>query len=179
VKTATFPEESEFLKVEVRKKMYQLIKASEGIHVKEMCRRLQLAEGTATHHLNYLRRKGLLKASKDGKKLRYFTNAINVDNRKLLALLREQAIRRILMFLSVRKKAHQKNLARFAKISPGTATFHLKKLEKKGIIVAKTKGRMKEYRLTVDAKQIAYLLYNYKESFADTLLDRIIEMWDF
>lgn len=179
MKQTHFSEDSELLDLEVRKRIYNLVKNSEGIHFKEICRQLSIAEGTTMHHLNSLHRGGLLKSSKNGKKLRYFTNSISIHNQKLLSLLRQETMRRILMFLSIRKTGNQRNLAKFASITPSSATWSLNKLADEKIIIVKKVGRKKEYELAVDRKQVAYLLYNYKASFADKLLDRIAEMWDF
>jgi DNA-binding transcriptional ArsR family regulator len=62
-------------------------------------------------------------------------------------------------------------------VSPSTVTWHLKKMEKNNIIESRKDGRKTFYTIVIDTEEIINLLLMYQESFLDSLVDRVIEMW--
>ena len=66
----------------------------------------------------------------------------------------------------------------FTKLTPGTITFHLKKLEDLEVIESFKEGRTKSYSLLLDKNEIVLMLLNFRRSFTDRLIDNITEMWD-
>ena len=63
-------------------------------------------------------------------------------------------------------------------LSPSTVSWHLKKLERGDIIGFIKKGRSTSYNILIDKEKIITLLITYKESFFDSMINRVIEMWD-
>ncbi len=60
--------------------------------------------------------------------------------------------------------------------SPSTLSFHLKKLEKAGVVEAEKKGRERYYRVK-DSDKVIETLLTYRESFLDSVVDRFAELW--
>lgn len=167
------------LELQSRKTLFQLIKKNQGCHFRDLQRKSGLPLSTLRHHLHYLAKNGLLKEEKKGGNNRYFTQEFSIEQRMLLSLLRQKTIRRILMILMIKKNPSHKEVVEFTKVSPGTVSWHLKKLDEQHIIEAHKKGKHKYYSLVIEKKKIIHLLLSYQQSFMDKLLDNVAEMWEF
>jgi predicted transcriptional regulator len=170
--------EKKVLELETRKKVYELVKKFAGIHIREIERKSELSTGSVTYHLNYLSKKGLIEERKDKNNIRYFTKGFQSENKKLIGLLRQKSIRRILLYLLTNEKCNHEQITKFVKLSPSTVSWHLSKLEQENIIGYVKDGRKKFYNLLIDKNEIINLLITYQETFFDKLVDNVIEMWD-
>jgi predicted transcriptional regulator len=50
-------------------------------------------------------------------------------------------------------------------------------MEENNIIKSRKDGRKTFYTIVIDKDEIVNLLISYQESFLDSLVDRVIEMW--
>jgi predicted transcriptional regulator len=166
--------------LETRRKIYEQIKKSPGIHFRELERRLQLAVGSLQYHLQYLQKKNLIKASSDEDYVRYFVKdrSLNETERKIISFLRRSGCRHILLQLLENPNLNNKELSLAVGLSPSTISWNLNKLAEAGIIERKKIGRISKF-VIVDPQAVSELLICYKESFLDTLVDGFIEMWKF
>lgn len=171
---------NKILELNSRKTVYDLVKKHPGCHFRDLERKSKIPASSLKYHLNYLSRYGLISEQKDGIKIRYFTEEFNSQNKVLLSLLRQESIRRILLFLLAdsNNQSNHESIAGFVQLSPSTISWHLRKLESKNIIKSVRKGKNNFYTLLIDKKEILGLLINYKESFLDSLVNKTIEMWD-
>ena len=168
------------LELETRKRIYEQIKKSPGIHFRELQRRIELEVGNLQYHLHCLEKRNLIKASNDGNYVRYFARdrSLNETERKILSLLRRSSCRHILIQLLNNPDLNNKELSQAIGLSPSTVSWNLNKLVEAGIIERKKTGRISNFTI-VDLTVVAELLICYKESFIDTLVDGFIEMWEF
>ena len=169
--------ENKILEIASRRKIYEIVKSSAGSHFREIGRKSNLGIGTVKYHLSYLVRHGLLKEQKDSNTTRYFPLAFDSKNMELLGLLRQKSIRDILLFILTNENCNHEHIASFTKLSPSTVSWHVKKLEEHAIIQSKKTGRKTFYKLLTDKKEIMALLITYQESFFDSLVDNVVEMW--
>ncbi|MCB9362064.1 winged helix-turn-helix transcriptional regulator [Candidatus Woesearchaeota archaeon] len=169
---------SDILDLEQRRRIYDIVQKLPGLHFREIQRQVQLATGSVTHHLHYLARAGLIEEQKDQSNLRYFPKEFSKSSTELMSLLRQRSIRRILVCIIDKEPVSHEQITQFVAISPSTITFHLKRLEQQNIIESKKQGRNKFFTLKTDKEQLTKLLITYKETFLDSLIDNIIEMWD-
>jgi predicted transcriptional regulator len=169
--------EKKVLELETRRRLYDVVKQHAGCHFREIERMSQLSTGSATYHLHYLVKKGLLEEVRDRKNKRYFTKEVPSKNKKLLSLLRQKSIRRIMLCLLINKKCNHETLSTFAQLSPSTTSWHMQKLEQEHIVGFVKLGRKKYFTLLIDKNEIMNLLITYQQSFVDTLVDNVIEMW--
>lgn len=180
MQTALFSQkEQEILNLDLRKKIYDLVKKFSGCNFHSLKRESNFSSGTLQYHLNYLTRHGLIKIQKDGNKTRYFTKEITTENKRLLMLLRQDNIRTILLFILTKKECFQRDIINFIKLSPSTVSWYLAKLLKWNVIQMKIKDEKVCYSLSVKETEIISLLIAYKKSFLDNLVDKTIEMWNF
>ena len=168
------------LELETRRRIYEQIIKSPGIHFRELERRLHVVVGNLQYHLQYLEKKNLIRASNDEDYVRYFVKdkSLNENERKILSFLRRSGCRHILIQLLNNPELNNKELSQAIGLSPSTISWNLNKLIEAGIIERKKTGRISNFTI-VDPTAIAELLICYKESFLDTLVDGFIEMWEF
>ena len=171
--------DKKMLELETRKKIYLAVKKYAGSHFREIQRRSGLAVGSVQHHLHALAKSGLIREVKKGNNIVYFPREFESGNTVLLGLLRQESIRKIILFIMMNKNCNHEQIVKYVNLSPSTISWHLKKLQQERIITAEKKGRKTFYKLALDEKEIVNLLITYQESFVDTLVDRVIEMWGF
>ncbi|HSB46609.1 MAG TPA: winged helix-turn-helix transcriptional regulator [Candidatus Bilamarchaeum sp.] len=165
------------LQLKSRRKIFEAVEKHAGSHFREIERRSGLPTGTVRHHLSYLAKHGLISEQKDGNNVRYYPRAFDPGKKKLIGLLRQKTLRAIILTLLIHDNCNNDLLARKAGISPSTATWHMKKLEERGIIKSRREGRKTFYRLVPEKDAIIGLLIAYRESFLDSLVNNVIEMW--
>lgn len=165
--------DEKILQLENRKRIFEIVKKNSGCHFREIERRSGIAHGTLKYHLNFLAKHGLIVEKKDGNNVRYFSKDIKEDF-EIISLLRQKSTRQIILFLTENGKNSHGGIVDFVKLSPGTVSWHLDKLVRKGIL----KREEKFYVLVYPKEEIVKLLISFKESFFDNLVDRAVEMWD-
>jgi predicted transcriptional regulator len=168
------------LDLETRRQIYNQIKASPGIHFRELERRLHLVVGNLQYHLQYLEKKNLIRVSNDEDYVRYFVKDKSLDEteRKMIYFLRRAGCRHILLQLLRNPELNNKELSQAVDLSPSTVSWNLNKLVEAGIIRREKTGRISKF-IIVDPAKVAELLICYKESFLDSLVDGFIKMWEF
>ena len=169
----------ETLFLDSRQKIYNVIELNPGLHFREIQRRTGMAVGRLQYHLDYLVKKNLVKIEKHGKFTRYYSVSGPQLGaaQPLMSLLRQESLRKIIIFLLTKRRANNTKIAEALALSPSTVSWHLEKLTSAGIIEKKRKGRKIFYKI-IDPEQAANLLRNYKKSFFDELVDNFVDIWD-
>lgn len=168
------------LELETRRRIYELIKKTPGIHFRELERRLHLVVGNLQYHLQYLEKRNIIRVSNDEDYVRYFVKdrSLSEKERQIISFLRRSGCRHILLQLLRNPELNNKELSRAVGLSPSTISWNLNKLAEAGIIERNKIGRISKFTV-VDPSAVTELLICYKESFLDTLVDGFIEMWEF
>ena len=166
------------LELKNRREVYELVKKYSGCHFRELERKSKLSTGVLNYHLDFLAKHDLIKQEKDGNNIRYFLTNIHFENRKLLSILRQESIRKIILFILTNNNCHHEDIVRFVNLSPSTVSWHLKKLLRNDIVIQVKEGRKTTYKLLIHEDEIVRLLIFYKESFLDSLVNKTIEMWE-
>lgn len=167
------------LELEVRRKIYNLINKSPGLHFREIQRRLALATGSLDYHIHFLYKHGLLRQEKDGKYTRYYplTKNWGKQEKDILSLLRQKRIRHILIFLLERRSAAASDISTSLAMTPSTLSWYLKQLTEKNVIMLTKRGRFRFYSVA-DKESIIKCLVAHKASFLDSIVDNFIESWE-
>ena len=95
----TIVSNNKILELDLRNKIYLLVKKHAGCHFREIERKSHLPASSLKYHLDYLAKYGLIMEERNGNNIRYFPKEFNTHNKVLLSLLRQGSIRRILVFL--------------------------------------------------------------------------------
>ncbi len=171
--------EEEILSLDARKKIYDLVTTFAGSHFRELERKSGLSTGVVKYHLNYLSKHGLIKEEKEHNNLRYFPNYFTTENKKLLSLLRQKSIRRIMICIILSPSCDYEQLVDVVRVSPSTISWHLKRLEEEKIISRVKINQKTKYNLLINKNEIIKLLITYRETFFDNVIDNVIEMWNY
>ena len=166
----------EGLELETRRAVYDCIHQFPGIHLREIQRKLDMPMGLLEYHLIYLEKNRFVGIQKEGHYKRYYPARSGVKDKVLLALLRQDIPRKILVRLLERDVACHSDILEYFHISPSTLSFHLNKLVKARVLNREKKGRIRYYSIREKEKVIETLI-TYRESFIDEVVDRFAEMW--
>ncbi|MGD9962724.1 MAG: winged helix-turn-helix transcriptional regulator [Thermoplasmata archaeon] len=162
------------LELESRKRIYECVRNSPGIHFREIQRRTSLPIGVLEYNLNCLVDRALLSVDKEESFSRYFPcGQITAEKQRILSSLRQEIPRGIILYVMRHPSAtHGEILSNFT-ISGGTLSYHIKKLVLRGVLRLEKVGR--ESRLTViDPDKVADLLIIYRRTFFDRLVDDFV-----
>jgi predicted transcriptional regulator len=157
-----------------RKRIYECIRNSPGLHFREIQRRTDLPIGVLEYHLNYLTSRGLLSLDKQENYSRYYPGGqLTQDKHRILSALRQEIPRGIILFLLRYPGATHGEVLKSFTISGGTLSYHTKKLISKKVLSVERVGR--ESHLTViDPEKVADLLIVYRRTFFDRLVDDFV-----
>ena len=171
-------DEQKVLELGARKKIYETVKAFAGSHFREIERKSGFSTGVAHYHLSYLVKHGLVKEERRGHKVHYFPRGFKPENKKLLGLLRQESLRRILIFVAAHKASSYEQIVKFVQRPPSTVSWHLKKLAEENVITHSKKGRNTYFSLSISPQDVIRLFITYRKSFLDSMVDNVIEMWE-
>lgn len=166
----------EILENERRRKIYAIIEASPGIHLRELQRSLDMPLTTLDYHLSYMSRKGIIFAESDGHLRRYYTKPLDPEDRKVLSALRQKRLREIVLIILANKKAKYQFLSDYLKLPHSTLSFYLKCLVDNSILARERIGYENLYTVR-DEDRVAKVLTAYRSSFLDRLVDKALNTW--
>lgn len=170
-------EEEEVLDLERRRMVYQFIRSHPGLHLRAMEKRLPISLGALRYHLDYLGKRNFITNRDDGYRKTYFSaRDVYLQDRDLLALLRQRVPRRMILHLMLTTEATFEELRQVIGVSKSTLSFHLRKLTGKGVVAVR-RHEGKNIYLVEDREHIAGLLITYRGSFVDAAVDRTLAVW--
>ncbi|HLC93123.1 MAG TPA: winged helix-turn-helix transcriptional regulator [archaeon] len=165
------------LQLDIRKKIYNTIKRNPGLHFRELQRRVGIATGALQYHLDFLVKRHLLKTEKETKFMRYYLVRQDFEDTELMSLLRQESMRKIIVFLTQKRFATNTTISSGVALSPSTTSWHLDKLSESGIVEKAKRGR-RTYFKVADKDRVATLLVDYRRSFLDEMVDNFVEVWE-
>ena len=171
------PPEGESLSLSTRKRLFEHVEANPGIHFRQLARDLDMETGLLQYHLDELEDYGVLESEDhQGKRRMFVSRKLDEEERAILAVLRYETTREILLYLLENGPARNGAIADAVGVTPPTISWHLSNLVEKGVAEAVEEGRTTRYRVTNEELTVQ-LLVRYRESFVDRAVDRIIDFW--
>jgi len=163
--------------LQTRRIIYKYILKHPGLHERELARQLNLPLGTLDYHLYYLKKQELVTTASDGHYTQYYISGkISSKDKKLIATLRHEALRKIIIFLLLENSSYHREICEHLKLARSTTTFHLNKLVELEIINRTQKGRDSVFDIK-DPQHISNLIITYKKSFLDDAVNRFADTW--
>jgi len=167
------------LGLESRRRLYELLTRTPGLHLREIARQLDVDVRTADYHLRQLSKHGLASGIEEGGYLRFYPRTANgrraevVDARDkpLLAVLRKPVPLFVALTLLTQDAATHGELAGAADISPSTLSYHLDRMERANVL-----GRDGLRYLLREPERIARILYAHRPT--PDLIDRFLDLWE-
>jgi predicted transcriptional regulator len=153
-----------------------------GVHLREIRRRLAIPIGTLDYHLYQLGRKGLIAVRfQGGYKCCFpetppgFGTPIPEEEKVLLALLRQEVPRAILLTLYLDGPVSPQRLGEGIATSPSNLSYFLKRLEAVGVLERSGAGTTRTVRL-LEPTRIHAILLRYPP-LPEGSLDRFLRFW--
>ncbi len=165
------------LQLDARKKIYNTIKKNPGLHFRELQRRVGIATGALQYHLDFLSKRHLVKNEKETKFIRYYLVRQQFEDTELMSLLRQESMRKILVFLTQKRFASNPSISSGIELSPSTTSWHIEKLVESGIVEKAHRGRKTFFKVK-DKGRVAHILVDYRKSFLDEMVNNFVEVWE-
>jgi len=171
---------NEVLELETRRKIYDLVAKNPGLHLSKIAELLKMRISLVEYHLIFLVKNQIVVAAKESGYLRFYVKGkVGTEDKRILALLRQDAPLRIMLFLLKNVNSQHKEILRDINVAPSTLSYHLKKLVKYGLIAVHSYGEERGYSV-INRELIVKLLIQYKpynliESFNDIWIDLTVD----
>ncbi len=163
----------DLLDLPARRRIYEFIRANPGVHFREVQRHLGLAVGQLDFHMNTLvKGEVLVRESISGEVNFYVRDKFSPDEKKALSILRREIPRGIVLFLLENPGANPGTVLEHFTFRSATLSYHLRRLEKAGILSADQQGRERNYSVK-DPELMRSLLIMYRTSIFDMIIDRV------
>jgi predicted transcriptional regulator len=142
-------EKNTLLELEKRRQIYDYILKHPGIHISDLSKKLDLPRSTLVYHLRYLKKLGFIDETRCKKYTRYYVSKeIDRTHKKILNLFREEATRRIGLYLAQNQLSSVNEISKNMNKDRSTISYHLKKLNDAGIL--------KHYKINGEKKYCLY-----------------------
>jgi DNA-binding MarR family transcriptional regulator len=161
-----------------RDRIYQYIANNPGCHLRKISKDLDLAMGDTQYHLKTLEKTHLIKSRRIGVFRRYYPVSIYGERlESLLATLRQEVPRDIIVFLIENPGATQAELAKHQGFSPPTINWHMSRLIEIGLVSSHKEGKFLKYRIEGDIKDVTSILRRYYPSIWTKLSNRLADLF--
>ena len=161
----------DFLELEIRRNIYDVIAKNPGLHLSQIARMLDTRVSLIEYHLSFLEKSEIITVLKVGYSRYYLKNQMGRKDGEILSQLRQEIPLRIVLFLLNNPNSRHKEILKNVDVSKSTLSYHLNKLVKHGLIISQNHIDEKGYTI-LNKKEITDLLIRYKpynvmESFKD------------
>ena len=162
------------LELETRRKIYDLVTKNPGLHLSKISELLNMRISLVEYHLFYLEKNQLVVSINESGYTRYYLKGeIGTEDKKVLALLRQNVPLRIAILLLKCESSQHKALLQNLDVAPSTLSYHLKKLVTCGVVAVQTYGEEKGYSV-INKEMVTRLIIQYKPY---NLIDSFKDMW--
>ena len=149
-----------------------------GIRYKELLRLTRLKNGVLSYHLTILERLNKIRIDRHNKRVtRYYIVNIPKEESDIIGCFRNIVTRKIAIFLLRHDWCTFNEIVYHINKAPSTVSWHLKRLRDAGILSI-TYGENRQLYRVVDGDIIANILYKYKESFVDKVVNNYTEIME-
>jgi predicted transcriptional regulator len=170
-------EKNELLELEKRRQIYNNILKHPGFHIRELSRELNMPVSTLIYHLKYLKKLGFIEENLYKKYTRYYAlRKIDRTHKKLLNLFREEATKKVLIYLTLNQFSSVDEISENLHKSRSTVSHHLKKLRNAGILECYKINGEKKYVLFEGNGRLLDVVLTYGDSFDEETRRIIIKI---
>src|SRR5579872_3245137 len=165
--------------VETRDLILQYINSHPGAHLRQIKRDLGLSMGVTQYHLYGLERDNKIASVRNGLYKRFFLSISFGDRqRDILDFLSQETERDLLLYVIQHPNSTQKELSEYARLSPGTINWHMKRLISSGLVGMRHEGQFVKYSVSGEQVEIINLVRNYHPNTLETWVDRFMNVLD-
>lgn len=162
--------------LDMKKRIFDLISQSPGVHFREISRRLDAPTGALEYHLHQMEKRDMIVAKHEGKYKRYYAEGkVGSAEKRLLSYLRKDIPRGILIHLMLHPGARHRDIKEALSVGGPILSFHLRKMVRDGLVKEEDEGTKRLFVADPDA--VSRSLIMYKRSFMDDLVDSFADTW--
>ncbi|MHB9285773.1 winged helix-turn-helix transcriptional regulator [Halobacteriales archaeon Cl-PHB] len=163
---------------DVRQAVEEHVRSEPGVHFNELARDLDIATGQAQYHLRRLVRAGDVVSESLRDRTHYYPAEYDAWERRVLALLRRETAREIIVVALEQEDPAAADLADELDVARSTISWHLSTLEATGVAekTYDSSGRVR-VELTKPA-EVRRLLGAVEPTWPDKLVDRFTRLVD-
>jgi predicted transcriptional regulator len=133
--------------------------------------------GVIQYHLYRLEREHRVVSARHGLYKRYYADqGPGVEERDIVNVLFQETERDLILYLLENPGATQKELSQFARISPSSTNWHMKRLSQTGFVEARRSGGFVSYTVKGDSGMILALLRSYHPRIWDKWAERLADL---
>jgi len=150
-----------------------------GIHLRKICKETGLSMGDTQYHLFVLEKEGRIKSRKIGQhKHRYYygMTVVSEQHELILAFLRQDTARDILIYLIENTGSTQSDIAKFKNLSAPTINWHMSRLIEAGVVIGNREWKTVRYFIK-DPDSLIESLKNYFPTEWSSLSDRFAKLF--
>lgn len=147
---------SNALQNSLRKEVYGRICREPGIHLHELTRKTESTLSTIRYHCGILERSHLIRVVDEKGFKRFFKNGgtYSRDEQDLISCLRSQTASEILKIILMRPEISRQEIADTIGKSGPSITWHMQRLEEKGLLSVRKEGRSVRYMINDQATHL-------------------------
>jgi len=150
-----------------------------GIRYRELLRLTGLSNGVLAYHLGALEKSYQIRVDRqrDSRTTRYYSISIPDQDSEILGQLRNNVAREIIKFILEHDLCTFIEIVEHLRKAPSTISWYLKRLKEAGIIFVKYGQEYQLYQI-LNPELVADVLYKYKESLVDKVVNNFTQMVD-
>ena len=163
---------------DTKRAILEYIYDNPGIRYKELLRLTRLKNGVLSYHLTILERLNKIRIDRHNKRVtRYYIVNIPKAESDIIGCFRNIVTRKIAIFVLRHDLCTFNEIVYHINKAPSTVSWHLKRLRDAGILSI-IYGENHQFYTVADKGIIANILYKYKESFVDKVVNNYTEIME-
>jgi DNA-binding MarR family transcriptional regulator len=160
-----------------QQRVYRYVKDHPGVHLRKICRDLELAIGDVQYHLDRLEKSGSVKSSRRGLYRHFYPTGVFGEREGLvLSALAERTPRELLLHIVESPGCSQEDLAAALGLSAPSISWNMKRLVRLGLVQREQKGRFATYTVIGNSMEIAKFVRSYHPGVWDSWSSRLTEI---
>ncbi len=129
--------------------------------------------GVTQYHLYTLERERKILSRRNGLYKRFYpTHVFGEHQQEILDVLSQETERDLLLYLIQNPDSGPKELSEFARMSPGTINWHMKRLIGSNLVLVRREGQFVKYKVIDESTEIISLVQSYHPSAWQKWVDR-------
>jgi predicted transcriptional regulator len=161
--------------MERRNEILEYIRNRPGVTFRELARALGVGIGDLQYHLRKLEKEGKVFSRKVGRRRYIFPAGFEEEAQRLLMAISTETRRKILLLLMEGPKG-QGELASQIGVSQPTVSYHMRELEKLGVVKAERDGKSVTYSLNCEPEILVRIIREYRPGLWEKLADNLIDL---
>ncbi len=161
--------------MERRNEILNYIRNRPGVTFRELARELKLGIGDLQYHLGKLEKEGKVFSRKVGRRRYIFPAGFEEEAQRLLMAISTETRRKILLLL-MEGEMNQGEIAEKLGVSQPTISYHMRELEKLGVVKARREGKSVVYSINYDPGTLVRLIKEYRPGLWERLADSLIDL---